>query len=77
MGDEPTGNLDTRTVAKLSNCSGVLNSEHNLTVILVTHDLAVARTAHRNLVMRDGDIVCDTTDAVAAATALQSAQEFD
>ncbi len=74
MGDEPTGNLDTRTSREIIELFRKLNAEKNLTVILVTHDLAVARTAHRNLVLRDGDIVCDTTDPMAASAALQSAQ---
>lgn len=77
MGDEPTGNLDTRTSREIIELFRKLNVERNLTVILVTHDLAVARTAHRNLVLRDGDIVCDTTDPVAASAALQSAQELE
>lgn len=77
MGDEPTGNLDTRTSREIIELFRKLNVERNLTVILVTHDLAVARKAKRNLVMRDGIIVCDTTDAVAASVALQSAQELE
>lgn len=77
MGDEPTGNLDTRTSREIIELFRKLNVDRNLTVILVTHDLAVARTAHRNLVLRDGDIVCDTTDPMAASAALQSAQELE
>lgn len=77
MGDEPTGNLDTRTSREIIELFRKLNAEKSLTVILVTHDLAVARTAHRNLVLRDGDIVCDTTDPMAAAAAVQSAQELE
>ncbi len=76
MGDEPTGNLDTRTSREIIELFHRLNSEHSLTVILVTHDLAVAKTARRNMVLRDGDIVCDTTDALEAAAALQNAQEL-
>ncbi len=77
MGDEPTGNLDTRTSREIIELFRQLNQERNLTVILVTHDLAVARTAHRNLVLRDGSIVCDTTDPAMASTALQTAQELE
>jgi len=36
-------------------------------VILVTHDLNVARNARRNIVLRDGEIVCDSTDVSQAA----------
>lgn len=76
MGDEPTGNLDTRTSREIIDLFRQLNQEHSLTVILVTHDLAVARTTRRNLVMRDGLVICDTTDTNTAADALQQAQEL-
>jgi ABC-type lipoprotein export system ATPase subunit len=76
MADEPTGNLDTRTSREIIDLFRQLNEDRNLTVILVTHDLAVARVARRNLVLRDGSVVCDTTDAMQAATALNSAQEL-
>ena len=76
MGDEPTGNLDTRTSREIIELFHRLNVDQNLTVILVTHDLAVARTTRRSLVLRDGAILCDTTDADTAAEALQSAQQM-
>lgn len=76
MGDEPTGNLDTRTSREIIELFRELNHDHNLTVILVTHDLAVARTTRRNLVLRDGLIVCDTSDPTEASIALQSGQDF-
>lgn len=76
MGDEPTGNLDTRTSREIIELFRQLNHDHKLTVILVTHDLAVARTTRRNLVLRDGLMVCDTHDTAEASAALQSGQEF-
>jgi ABC-type lipoprotein export system ATPase subunit len=76
MGDEPTGNLDSRTSREIIELFAELNAAHGLTVILVTHDLAVARTMHRNLVLRDGAIVCDTTDTATAAAALHDAGEL-
>ncbi len=60
MGDEPTGNLDSRTSREVIELFQQLNSERRITVILVTHDLNVARHARRILVMRDGSIVTDT-----------------
>ena len=62
MGDEPTGNLDSRTSREVIDLFRQLNEEEGLTVILVTHDQEVARNARRTLVLRDGNIVCDTTD---------------
>lgn len=74
MGDEPTGNLDTKTSREVIALFRKLNEERNLTVILVTHDLAVAKNAHRNIVLRDGEIVCDTTDSDEAAEAVARMQ---
>jgi ABC-type lipoprotein export system ATPase subunit len=62
MGDEPTGNLDTRTSRELIELFQRLNEEQSLTVILVTHDQDVARHARRTIVLRDGYIVDDTVD---------------
>jgi ABC-type lipoprotein export system ATPase subunit len=47
-----------------------LNARDGLTIILVTHDLEVARKAHRALVLIDGEVVADTTDFEKAAEAL-------
>ncbi len=77
MGDEPTGNLDTRTSREIIELFRRLNAERNLTVILVTHDLSVARSARRSVVLRDGSIIIDTTDHDAAADALHKAQALN
>lgn len=61
MGDEPTGNLDSKTSREVIELFKRLNEERQITVILVTHDLNVARNARRILVLRDGLIVTDTT----------------
>ena len=61
MGDEPTGNLDSKTSREVIGLFKKLNEERQITVILVTHDLNVARHARRILVMRDGKIEMDTT----------------
>src|SRR5437868_5581060 len=50
MCDEPTGNLDTRTSKEVIRLFRQLNQESGLTVILVTHDPDVARTAQRIIV---------------------------
>ncbi|MBX7103290.1 MAG: ABC transporter ATP-binding protein [Gemmataceae bacterium] len=67
--DEPTGNLDTRTSREVMNFFRSLNAD-GLTVILVTHDLEVARRADRALVLIDGGVVADTTDFDQAAEML-------
>jgi ABC-type lipoprotein export system ATPase subunit len=68
--DEPTGNLDTRTSREIMDFFRKLNETEGLTVILVTHDLEVARRANRALVLIDGEVVVDTTDFDVAAEAL-------
>ena len=47
-----------------------LNEKEGLTVILVTHDLEIARRARRALVLIDGEVVVDTTDFDRAAEVL-------
>jgi ABC-type lipoprotein export system ATPase subunit len=72
MGDEPTGNLDTRTSREVIALLEKLNREQGLTLILVTHDQDVARCARRTIVLRDGRIVCDTTQFDEALEALHA-----
>ncbi|MBY5926810.1 phosphonate C-P lyase system protein PhnK [Halomonas denitrificans] len=56
--DEPTGGLDVSVQARLLDMLRTLTRELGLSVILVTHDLAVARLlAHRLMVMRRGRVV--------------------
>lgn len=56
--DEPTGGLDVSVQARFLDLLRGLVCDNGLSVILVTHDLAVARLlAHRIAVMREGRIV--------------------
>ncbi|MDG1874350.1 MAG: ABC transporter ATP-binding protein [Mariniblastus sp.] len=75
MGDEPTGNLDTKTSREVISLFEKLNEERNLTVILVTHDQDVARNARRQIVLRDGLVICDTTNFDEALHSLHSYEE--
>ena len=77
MGDEPTGNLDSKTSREVISLFRKLNQETGITIILVTHDQAVARHADRIVVMRDGMIVEDTTDADSAIEALHAVDDLD
>ncbi|MCY2975476.1 MAG: ABC transporter ATP-binding protein [Planctomycetota bacterium] len=72
MADEPTGNLDTKTSKEVIELFQKLNREQSLTVILVTHDQSVARNANRKIVLRDGEIILDTTDSQLAQETLNS-----
>ena len=72
LGDEPTGNLDSKTSREVIALFRNLNETNGITVILVTHDQNVARNTKRTVVLRDGQIVCDTTDFAQATQALQA-----
>lgn len=61
--DEPTGNLDQATGAKIIDLIEQLNRESGTTVILVTHDEALASRATRILRLADGALVQDTGKA--------------
>ena len=56
LADEPTGNLDSRSGAQVLDLLAALKAEGR-TLLVVTHDPAVARRADRVLVLRDGEIV--------------------
>ncbi len=55
LADEPTGNLDSRSGAQVLDVLGALHREGR-TLLVVTHDPAVARRADRVIVLRDGEI---------------------
>lgn len=76
MGDEPTGNLDSRTGADVIALLRKLNTDRSLTVVLVTHDQQVARHADRTIVLRDGLIVADTSDFAVAKAALEAEDDL-
>ncbi len=58
LADEPTGNLDSKTGAQIIEILKQLNKEGN-TIVLVTHDLEVAKTAKRVVKIYDGKIIGD------------------
>ena len=58
--DEPTGNLDTETAWTIMDLLRDLNAE-GLTIVLVTHDPAIGKTAGRMITMRDGAIESSTS----------------
>jgi putative ABC transport system ATP-binding protein len=59
LADEPTGNLDSKTSAEIMELLTVLNTESNLTVILVTHENDIAAYSKRIIRFLDGRIVSD------------------
>src|SRR5437867_1566842 len=58
LADEPTGNLDTHTSIEIMGIFQDLN-RRGMTVVMVTHELDIARYCLRTVVMRDGRVVRD------------------
>ncbi len=58
LADEPTGNLDSKTSVEVMGVFQKLN-EQGITILMVTHELDIARYCKRNLILRDGKLVSD------------------
>jgi putative ABC transport system ATP-binding protein len=69
LADEPTGNLDTKTSVEVMALLQELREKRTITVVLITHDMDVARYGTRIVSIRDGQIVSDKPNA-----AMQAAQ---
>ncbi len=63
LADEPTGNLDSHTSGEIMDIFTRLNREQGITIVLVTHEQDIARTARRQVRFVDGRIVQDATAA--------------
>jgi len=56
LADEPTGNLDTKRGEEIINLLEKLNKQGR-TIIIVTHDLSIAKRAKRKIMIKDGELV--------------------
>jgi putative ABC transport system ATP-binding protein len=59
LADEPTGNLDSENAILVLDLLSDLHRQQRMTLILITHDMSVARRASRAIQMKDGQIVFD------------------
>jgi len=78
LADEPTGNLDSKTSVEVMGVFQKLN-EQGITIVMVTHELDIARFCKRNLIMRDGRVVSDIAvpDRLIALEEMQRLREAE
>ena len=59
LADEPTGSLDSKTGQMVLDILKDMHEKYNVTLIIVTHDIEVAKLAERTIVIKDGQIIED------------------
>ncbi|OQD59248.1 ABC-type transporter, ATPase component [Methanobrevibacter arboriphilus JCM 13429 = DSM 1125] len=64
LADEPTGSLDSRTSKKILDQLNKMHKEKNVTLIMVTHDMNVAKLADRVIEVLDGKILKSTDNSL-------------
>lgn len=61
LGDEPTGAVDTETSDQLAGIMRRMNEQHDVTFVIVTHDLDLAAKTDRIIRLKDGRVLSDET----------------
>lgn len=59
LADEPTGNLDSKTGRKIMDLLHRCNKQDDQTIVMVTHDITLAKEANRYVVIKDGSMMND------------------
>lgn len=59
LADEPTGNLDSKASKEIMDLLRLSNEKYHQTIIMITHDISLAKTADRIITLEDGKIIND------------------
>ena len=59
LADEPTGNLDSKNSDEIVTLLKVANKKYGQTIVMITHDLEIAKIADRIITIEDGKIIGD------------------
>jgi len=62
LADEPTGNLDSKNGRHIFELMTELHRTNNVTLVLVTHDAALAGQAQRQIILKDGLVISDVSN---------------
>ena len=57
LADEPTGNLDSKSTEEIMSILKMSNRDFNQTIIMITHNLEIAKEAYRIITIQDGKIL--------------------
>src|SRR5262249_9537340 len=72
IADEPTGNLDTETGRQIADLLFSKQVERGMTMLVVTHDIALADRCSRQIRVRSGEIVGDEATPAPVQTPVQA-----
>lgn len=75
LADEPTGAVDTRTANQIFSLFHKLNRELGITIVIVTHDMALADRVDRTVLISDGKISTEKIRKESAEEMLRKVQE--
>ena len=71
LADEPTGNLDTTTGEEIIQLLMALSAERRQTIVVITHDTAIAARAQRQLRMHDGELLVPEDETLLETTSTE------
>jgi putative ABC transport system ATP-binding protein len=63
LADEPTGNLDSKTSAVVASLLRDINTERNVTIVMVTHNMEITKYSRRIVYLRDGKVERESIQA--------------